>query len=313
MMLPVFSRPIPAGKRLAFAIFLGLGLAARAEAPRPDTVMTVAGEPVSREEFTWFMQQELAGVAARYPDLPPAAGAGSWQHRAAGLPTLRQRWLQQTIDRIRREKAEQILFQKLGLVDDIRFAALLARWQQFNRDRATAQAQGRVIYGPEQFTLPQFYDHQRAELQIQAKRNLGEGRLAPPPEALEKYYRKHAQQFTTPELFTIEIGPAQAAPNSPTRYEGLSPERLAELFPNPRTLARVEKLKPGERLLPGDGRTETITCLAKTPERLRPFAEVKMVVRARCLDEAYTRHVDQLAHDAAVHIDRAALDALTVN
>jgi hypothetical protein len=115
-----------------------------------------------------------------------------------------------TVARVIREKAEQILFLELGLVQDIRYAAFLAQLERLNQDRERAASLGRTVYGPVRYTQLQFYEHWKATLRAQAREKLAEKRWPPNEESLRKFYNENRARFRRLPGSTLDVATVQA-------------------------------------------------------------------------------------------------------
>ena len=183
--------------------------------PDKEPLLSVNGYAVSIEEFRWFMQQQRAGVfqyvKTRY-NLD--YGKGFWDHDC-GQTTPRAIILKQTTDRIVREKIEQILFVKLGLVKDINYVTFLRDLERLNIQRTAAINRGQVIYGPVNYTQLQYYGHWMANLQIQAKEKLSLERFVVTEQKLKAFYAEHKDEFfKKAATVTLEVVTIQAEQKS---------------------------------------------------------------------------------------------------
>ena len=145
---------------------------------------------VSAEEFKWFMQQERAGV---FHDVKTRCnfdyGRNFWDRNCAGT-TAKKLIEQRTINRIVREKIQQLLFKDLGLIEDARYSVFLENLEYLNANRERAAQQGHVIYGPVHYSVPQYYGHWMATLQIRAKEKLAREQFRVTDEKLRVFARE---------------------------------------------------------------------------------------------------------------------------
>jgi len=145
---------------------------------------------VSAEEFRWFMLQERAYV---FQDVKTKCnidyGKDFWNRDCAGT-TPKKIIEKRTIDRIVRDKVQQLLFKDLGLIQDASYSAFLENLEKLNASRERAVQLGQVIYGPVRYSALQYYGHWMATLQIQAKEKLAQERLGVTDEQLQALARK---------------------------------------------------------------------------------------------------------------------------
>ncbi len=173
----------------------------------------VNDQEVSREEFQWFMEQERAGVVAQFKVQHNLEYGPDYWSQVVGGSTPKAVLQKQTIERLTAEKVEQILFQQLGLVQDIRYAAFLEQLETFNRERAQAAKLGKVVYGPLRFTQLQFYGHRKATLRAQAAEKLAQTQWRATEENLKQFYDDNRALFRAPASSTLEVVTVQPSQN----------------------------------------------------------------------------------------------------
>ncbi len=200
---------------LAVLGFFAVGnLAFAADTPTPGmepAAVVVNHQAVSRDEFLWFAEQERAGVIAFFKGRYNLEYGPDYWERKVGGTTPRAVLQQKTIERLLREKVEQSLFQELGLVQDIRYAAFLQQLEKSNRDREQAAKQGKVVYGPTRYSQLQFYGHWKATLRAQATEKLAQQRWPATEELLRQFYADNRTLFRAPPSATLEVVTVQTS------------------------------------------------------------------------------------------------------
>ena len=300
------------------------GSSVRSQAPEErtnfDPVLIVNGHAVSPAEFQWFAQLERTGVIQFVTSkLRVDYGPDFWTRELYGASP-RALLQQRTIARVRREKIEQTLFAELGLITDISHTAFLNALAAANRERREAVRQGRVVYGPTNYTPEQFYNHRSATWQIRAKELLAQSRLVATDAELEASFQRSGERYRSPALSTWElvaIHAGQAAPPAgaaPQLVRDVTDERLGEMIGRDESLRTLLGLRAGESAAVSepDGGKVVAKCLARTPGKLRPFAEVKASVAARWIDEHYEDLLTALAAEAKVQVNQRALDKISM-
>ncbi len=173
--------------------------------------LVINRHPVSREEFRWFMEQERAGVVADFKAQHNLEyGQDYWSREVEGT-TPKAALQKRTIDRLVREKVEQILFQELGLVQDIHYSAFLEQLEKVNQERAQAAKQGKVVYGPIRYAQLQYYGHWKATLRAQATERLAQKHWPATEESLKTFYDENRTLFRAPPSSTLEVVTVQAS------------------------------------------------------------------------------------------------------
>jgi hypothetical protein len=193
----------------------GLAFAAGTGAQGAEAVpLTVNQREVSRAEFRWFMEQERARVFAYFKEQHHVEdGKGFWTQKTGG--TTPSAMLQSnTVARIVRERTEHNLFQELGLLQDVSFAAFVTELEKRNQEREQAARQGRTVYGPVRYSALQYYEHRKATLRAQAMEILGQKRWSPSEDELKSYYDRHLSQFRSSATYTVEVVTIEADPET---------------------------------------------------------------------------------------------------
>jgi hypothetical protein len=169
---------------------------------------------VSPAEIRWFGEQERSRVFEYFKTRHHLEdGKDFWDHAAGGI-TPRAMLRSNTVARVVREKVEQSLFQKLGLVPEIGYDAFLAQFERTNLEREKAARQGQAVFGPVRYTQLQFYEHWKATLRVQAEAKLAEQRWRPTQSELQTFYEQHRNLFRAPPSFTLEVITVEASGKS---------------------------------------------------------------------------------------------------
>jgi hypothetical protein len=174
--------------------------------------LVINHQEVGQEEFRWFMEQQRAGVVASFKVQHNLEYGPDYWTREVGGTTPKAALQKRTIERLIGEKVEQMLFQELGLVQDIHYAAFLEQLKTFNREREQAAKQGKVVYGPIRFTQLQFYGHWKATLRARATEKLAQTQWPATEECLKRFYDDNRAPFRAPASFTLEVMTIQASP-----------------------------------------------------------------------------------------------------
>ncbi len=314
--------------RLRWALVVASFCLAPLTAPCADpVVLTVNQTPVTRDEFSFFMQPDRDGI------------------------TPREQLLSKTVARVTREKVRQQLFQELGLMKATTFAEFLAQVESVNREREQAVNAGRIIYGPVRFTPLQFYGDWMAKLELQAQKQLATGRLAMTENELRIFYKMNQSIYRTTEssdweIVTIQNANGLAFTNALVqmadrifwrmkreantdqicresgrqagvsvkieRSENLSSEHLDVLSADENNLAALSQLRPGYclRLESKPGVIQLVRCVSRHASTVRPFEAVADLVQKKRLDQKYQALLDELARAAKVKTNPEVWDII---
>ena len=312
--------------------------------------LVINGAPISIAEYHRQIEHERTAVIQLFNDTHNLEfGPAFWDHREGGT-TPRKMLQRKTTERLVREKVQQLLFQELGLLTNISHAAFLEYHTNLNRALTAAVQQGRVVYGPTNFTAHQLYGHWMESLKLQAKQRLSAERLHATDKELRSFYARTKTTYRMPDVASWEVttfrsgtdrgksvelsvrealarlnsggsvgelASTNSRPESSVshqHYENLDNDRLSEVFADEKVFTKVRLLKPGPAipLALADGSWVVVKCLSRTSGKIRPYEVVQERVRARLLDQSYERPVDELARKARVEVNQQVLDALPI-
>ena len=169
------------------------------------TVMRVNDEPVSREEFLWFMEQERPAVFQFFYEHYRLADGTNFWHEVRGQTTPKQLLRHNTVQRLIREKVEQKVFLTFGLTTNISYPVMLDQLAEVNQERRAADRLHHVLYGPVTYSQLMFYANWKSSLQLRAREKLADGQLKMTDRDLKRFYSSNKQLFRSPEKWNLEI------------------------------------------------------------------------------------------------------------
>lgn len=154
------------------------------------TAVKVNGEIVTVKEFKHFMVQNSASVYNYFKEKHGVDdNPGFWTSSYGGeVPVEIAR--QKTLEQVVRIKLEQILSRNKGLVKDISYNTFLDNLRDENRKRKEAVQNNRVIYGPQQYGVNEYFSYVHSNMLIKLKEKLGEEghELYVPADKLKEFY-----------------------------------------------------------------------------------------------------------------------------
>src|SRR5690606_4196296 len=107
--------------------------------------------------------------------------------------TLRELW-KQALDESLKVKVQQLAAKQRGLTDFTGYDDFLKRWQDENQRRKKAIQNNQVIYGPQSFDEPQYYDFFMSDVFAKLKKSLFKEQPIT-QEAITSYYNENKQLF----------------------------------------------------------------------------------------------------------------------
>lgn len=216
--------------------------------PNGDLALLVNRQPVSLDEFRWFMELERAGVIQHFQaSYGLEYGEGFWG-RDCGGTTPRAVLQGNTVARVVRDKIEQSLFQELGLAGDISYTNFLAQLERVNRERAEAVRKGQAVYGPVHYSQLQFYGHWLATLRAQAQEKLARDCWEVTEAKLRAFFDQRQSLFRESDRLSLEIAYWRPDPGEAAHLTPLSPQSVAETIQS-----RLKAGVPMEQALSGSG------------------------------------------------------------
>ena len=311
------------------------------------SVLTVDGSLVHLDEFTWFMHRERAAVFREVSaDVSSNSETNFWDQDHNGV-TPREILLKKTVESVVREKAEQLLFKELGLVDDIQHSVFLERLEKLNAQRQKAVEAGKVIYGPVQYSARQYYSHWMATMKIKAKDQLRKEQPALEEAQLRNYYNQRKHQYRSPDSWTVDVLMVKELVGNRAQGQGMKAiaeeivrkaqqEREMETIPLDYkksegvqvTFTHLEKmdedrlgewfmeeslsLKPGQviRLPKSKGEIWIAKVISFFPSEYMPFEQIRDHLESGCLDEAYEEMIRKRVHDAHLEINQQIMNEI---
>ncbi len=144
---------------VAVVCFLGV-FAVRPK--EPPILAYVNGEPIYTAEFQLFMTHDRAEAAAYFYEKYGAVdGPDFWNSTYDGstpLEYLKELALRDAVE----VKVMQCCAKLEGITENIDYVSIQKQWERENRQRAQKSKDGQILFGPAQFSLPEFYAYQNS-------------------------------------------------------------------------------------------------------------------------------------------------------
>ncbi|MFC7626020.1 hypothetical protein [Microlunatus sp. GCM10028923] len=185
-------RRLAVGLVAGIVVMLGLAGCSPSVKPVPPdpgvTAVVVSGVEVSAQEFRYCVKQVRAEVM-------DTAAKNRWTTNGSA-PVSEDPTAELLVERASRKCAEGVIRRvqaaDVGVIDDVTFDALTARWEADNRARAEAADAGKVVYGPVERSLEQYEFQEMADAASVVEREAADAMLAA-PRALEKALADHPE------------------------------------------------------------------------------------------------------------------------
>ena len=187
-----------------------------------DTVATIDGHAVSREELLFHMRRLAPTVQnALQVQLGETGSAVDWSDEVDGEVAL-DRLRDAALAEIYADKTLMILAQENGLIDSVDYDAFRAELDAENAARQSGVAAGETVYGLTEFSADEYYTHTLAELRtglLDALGSAADSPIAVDEAEISAYYAEHAgdwQANATTYRYSVLIVPAGSDPTATT-------------------------------------------------------------------------------------------------
>ncbi|WP_427924976.1 hypothetical protein [Streptomyces sp. cg40] len=160
------------------------------------TVATIDGQAVPVRELNLYLAQERAATFSHFQQKYGASdGPGFWttsHHGQTPADYLKKHALAD----VTKATVQLRLAHRYGLLDNPSYAAFLVDWRSENSRRQKAVAAHQVIYGPVQYTEPNYFTYVLGNIDFDLAEKLSRtGVIKTPDSALRAYYTAHRSEF----------------------------------------------------------------------------------------------------------------------
>lgn len=136
-----------------------------------DTVATVAGHDVTRDELVFHMRLLAPAVQDEIRNGFRLPGAVDWGAEYGGQTGV-QRLSTAALDRIRADKVTFVVAREQGIDVAVDYPDFLDELAAENKRRASAVAKGEVVYGVTEFSPDEYYSHRLTEIKTALAKRL---------------------------------------------------------------------------------------------------------------------------------------------
>ncbi|MFJ9896713.1 hypothetical protein ACIQPR_25630 [Streptomyces sp. NPDC091280] len=178
-------------------------LTAARDTPRPApapaltaTVATIDGQAVPVRELNLYLAQERAATFSHFQQKYGAADGPAFWTTSHNGQTPAAYLKKHALADVTEATVRLRLAQRYGLLADSSYAAFLAGWRSENARREKAVAAHQVIYGPVQYTEPNYFTYILGNIDFDLAEKLSRtGVIKTPDSALRAYYTAHKSEF----------------------------------------------------------------------------------------------------------------------
>ncbi|MDQ6422669.1 peptidylprolyl isomerase [Paenibacillus sp. LHD-117] len=325
----------------AAAIIFVVAAASDGTGNEREAVLAIGGESVFMDEFMLWANDSVAEVYGYFHERYGAEDNADFWTTAYGGEIPIERLKEQTLEKLKRIKAEQTMMKRLGVLEGTDYESFLRRFKAENHRRAKALEKGEPVFGPKQLTLNMFFQHEHEGNRIALLRLL-EREWSLTDDALQQKYeqlRLLPEYRAADEIDAVRVAfpPGYSPMPEAVMHElgqGASPEQLVSLHPD----AVAEKLHYGKDnraakeggdpfyeaaleqrsgewsgiIEGGEGRYSLMFVESRKVGEPKSFEEMKETVKAVVLNERYQAAVAEEAGRLAVIVHEEAYRRISV-
>ena len=151
--------------------------------------MEVGDHEISKEEYALLAYDNIARTAREYgaKEGIDVNAPGFWEQKRDGVSPM-DRVRELTDGEAVHQKGIQILAKENGMIDEIGYEAFLKQYQEENKQRKQMKEEGKVLYGPLELSVSQYYSYRQSQLE-QALEEFAEQKIVTiGEEELKAYY-----------------------------------------------------------------------------------------------------------------------------
>ncbi|PXX53668.1 hypothetical protein DFR60_105157 [Hungatella effluvii] len=151
--------------------------------------MEVGDYEISKEEYALLAYDNIARTAREYgaKEGIDVNAPGFWEKKTDGVSPM-DRVRELTDGEAVQQKGIQILAKENGIIDEIGYEAFLKQYQEENKQRKQMKEEGKVLYGPLELTVSQYYSYRQSQLEQALEEFVEQKIVIIGEEELKEYY-----------------------------------------------------------------------------------------------------------------------------
>ncbi|MFJ9244972.1 hypothetical protein [Streptomyces sp. NPDC101776] len=160
------------------------------------TVATIDGQAIPVRELNLYLAQERAATFSHFQQKYGADDGPAFWTTAHDGQTPADYLKKHALADVTKATVQLTLAHRHGLLDNPSYAAFLVNWRSENARRQKAVAAHQVIYGPVQYTEPNYFTYILGNIDFDLAEKLSRtGVIKTPDSALRAYYAAHRSEF----------------------------------------------------------------------------------------------------------------------
>jgi hypothetical protein len=294
-----------------------------------DTVATVAGHDVTRDELVFHMRLLSPAVQDEIRNEFRLPGAVDWGTAYGGKTGL-QRLSAAALDRIRADKVAFVVAREQGIDVAIDYPHFLDELAAENKRRANAVAKGEVVYGVTEFSPDEYYSHRLTEVKTALAKRLAlpvsDNEVKAAFAADREAWSANATTYTYSRL----VVPLPDGDRTDLRQRVAGAKRLADVA-SAGTLTRATwsggglnthdqdlaavlgKLAPGQisAPVPGTGQVTYYQLDGRRVDEAKAFAAYAGRIRQSLAERKFGQYLQRRVDASPLRADTAAVTSIT--
>lgn len=188
---------------IVFILICTLSACGEKKADTPSAYATVNGEIVSREEIEYFSKRMKAEVLSEYVQKYDLSDFSSFWNTEFDGKTPKRELEERAFDEAVRSKIVLVLMRENGIYENINFAALKQKAENFNKANAESDE---PLVGIKSIDLEQFYTYYIANGEMELKNILGEGSLKPTDDEFNQRRKQCGEDMSDEMVKSVIVG-----------------------------------------------------------------------------------------------------------
>lgn len=335
-----------------FVVALAMGIIFLYHFDLNKPVASINGEQVEKEEFKLFLNKNRSLIYNKFHKTNGAEYSRNFWTTDFDGTTPEKELKQAVLQEIIKIKVQQHLAKQNGLLQDTRYSAFLAGLKRENSKRKDIMGKNGVIYGPQQYDEPGYYDYVFSNMVISLQDKLSQDKFAISDKKLREYFDsvkdrlyKLPDTIKTGWIYIPTSGDNQNIINEKMKkikseieagksfddiknvYQSkkqpdiVFAERIldrstarSDAFSDPLLAKIANSLDSGKTsdIFEENGSINLLFCFSRTSGGYLAFDECKDNVRKKYVEGQYGKYIDELVKAAVVTVDRSVVDSIKI-
>lgn len=270
----------------------------KVEATNQEVTQSIANHKVENEEIELLIIQNKAIVANEFMTKHGLAyDKDFWQTKVNGI-TPEQKLQEVSEEQYKRIQAEKQLAKDWGLEEETSFEYFKEEFENENRKRKEMLEQGKVIYGPKQYSLEQYYAYTNSNRTLRLSEQIIKRGMITEEEIVDYYELQKEQLYMKPYSYELDIIKMGANDEVIEKHHLTLDEENLRTYSkrNPEFFEKAISLKQGEefRIEKNGNEVYEVTCQEVIENGYVPLEEVEDHVKTNLANEKLNQIIAEM-------------------